>query len=217
MSTNFDGVDSPGFQWISVGSGIEHAEGGGTPEGERCHGFQIWLRMPIAKMEDDPRYGTVAPSEIPVAKLDGGLVRVIAGKLADVVGPAKFSVNVQMLDVELEPGVEWTYECPQDMDNVIFYAFKGSAVLNGMESIKAQHACLFEVGKSRVAHIQSGKDGYRMMVFTGKMTKEKILWHGPFVCTSRKNLDDCFRQYQRGEFPPKRVPWDYKDARKIPK
>lgn len=25
--------DSPGFQWISVGSGIEHAEGGGTEKG----------------------------------------------------------------------------------------------------------------------------------------------------------------------------------------
>ena len=24
----------PGFQWISVGSGIEHAEGGGTPKGQ---------------------------------------------------------------------------------------------------------------------------------------------------------------------------------------
>ncbi|KAH8060468.1 quercetin 2,3-dioxygenase [Aureococcus anophagefferens] len=41
---------SPGFQWMSVGSGVEHAEGGGTPAGERTHGFQIWLKMPRAKM-----------------------------------------------------------------------------------------------------------------------------------------------------------------------
>ena len=32
---------SPGFQWLSVGSGIEHAEGGGTPAGESERGLQI--------------------------------------------------------------------------------------------------------------------------------------------------------------------------------
>merc|ERR1719150_1379607 len=87
---NRETFESPGFQWISVGSGIEHAEGGGTPLGERCHGFQIWLRMPIARMEDDPRYGTVKPADIPVAPLENGVVRVIAGPLDGVVGPAKF-------------------------------------------------------------------------------------------------------------------------------
>merc|ERR1719277_1258451 len=73
--------DSPGFQWLSVGSGIEHAEGGGTPIGQNTHGFQIWLRMPTANMEDDPRYGVVNPPEIPAVPLDDGLVRVIAGSL----------------------------------------------------------------------------------------------------------------------------------------
>lgn len=35
-----------GMQWISVGSGIEHAEGGGTPEGMKNCGFQIWVNVP---------------------------------------------------------------------------------------------------------------------------------------------------------------------------
>ena len=30
------------------GSGIEHAEGGGTPKGESTHGFQIWVNVPAA-------------------------------------------------------------------------------------------------------------------------------------------------------------------------
>merc|ERR1712083_131744 len=105
------GFDAPGFQWLSVGSGIEHAEGGGTPAGQSTHGFQIWLRMPIERMEDDPRYGTVSGDQIPCVNLDQGRVRVIAGPLGDVVGPAEFSVTVQMLDVELEPGAEWMYTC----------------------------------------------------------------------------------------------------------
>jgi redox-sensitive bicupin YhaK (pirin superfamily) len=58
---------SPGMQWISVGSGIEHAEGtdplgdcdsllgGGTPEGEYDHGFQIWVNVPRERKMDDPK------------------------------------------------------------------------------------------------------------------------------------------------------------------
>lgn len=213
---NRETFDSPGFQWISVGSGIEHAEGGGTPAGERCHGFQIWLRMPSARMEDDPRYGTVAPADIPTINLDKGLVRVIAGPLGDVVGPARFAVTVQMLDVELEPNAEWAYTCPDNMDNVIFYAFKGSGVINSMETLRAQQACRFDTSGPKTAMITAGRDGYRGLVFTGKMTKEKILWQGPFVCSSRANLQSCYAKYQSGAFPPKRAPWDYRDVRKKP-
>jgi len=77
---------SPGFQWISVGSGIEHAEGGGTPDGERMHGFQIWINVPRAHKLDDPAYGTADPGTIP--ELDLG-VGVGSGRL--LAGPNPFS------------------------------------------------------------------------------------------------------------------------------
>jgi len=208
---------SPGFQWLSVGSGIEHAEGGGTPAGERTHGFQIWMRMPVANMEDDPRYGTVEPADIPTVQIDKGLVRVIAGALNGVMGPARFSVTVQMLEVELEPGAEWSYTVPDNMDNAIFYCFKGGATINRRETIKSQQCCRFDTSGARTALITAGGDGYRCMVFTGKMTKEKIIWHGPFVCSSRQNLESTFQKYNRGQFPPKRVSWDYKDVRQKPR
>jgi len=214
---NRETFEGPGFQWMSVGSGIEHAEGGGTPKGQNTHGFQIWLRMPLGNMEDDPRYGTVNPSDIPTIKLDKGLVRVIAGTLGETIGPAKFAVTVQILDVELAPGEDWSYTCPENMDNVIFYAFKGSALINGETPIRAQQVCRFDTSGSRTASLSPGSDGYRGMVFTGKMTKEKVIWHGPFVCSSKANLQSCFQKYQDGEFPPKRVPYDYKDVSKKPK
>eukprot|EP00440_Ansanella_granifera_P036875 gb/GFBE01040004.1/.p1 GENE.gb/GFBE01040004.1/~~gb/GFBE01040004.1/.p1 ORF type:complete len:308 (+),score=63.24 gb/GFBE01040004.1/:1-924(+) len=213
---NRETFDSPGFQWLSVGSGIEHAEGGGTPKGERTHGFQIWLRMPKDKMEDDPRYGTVAPSEIPLVKLDNGLVRVISGSVGEVVGPARFAVAAQILDVELEPGAEWSYTCPDNMDNAMFYAFKGSATVNGSTGLKAQQIVRFDTSGVRSAFLTAGSEGYRGMVFTGKMTKETIVWHGPFVASDRANLQQIFRTFQTGEFPPKRASWDYKDVRKKP-
>ena len=43
---------TPGAQWISVGSGIEHAEGGGTPAGVAQEGFQC-----VAGSPRPPRIG----------------------------------------------------------------------------------------------------------------------------------------------------------------
>lgn len=216
---NRETFDSPGFQWISVGSGIEHAEGGGTPAGERTHGFQIWLRMPLARMEDDPRYGTVNPSEIPVVELPSGQgrVRVVAGSLEGTAGPAEFAVDVQILDVELEPGAEWAYTCPEGMDNAMLYAFKGGATVNGDKELAAQQVCRFDTSGPQTAVLIAGGSGYRGMVFTGKMTREKVIWHGPFVCASRESVRECMDKYNRGSFPPKRVPWDYRDVSKKPK
>ena len=52
---NRETFKAPGIQWISVGSGVEHAEGGGTPKGEMDAGFQIWLNTPSSKKMDAPR------------------------------------------------------------------------------------------------------------------------------------------------------------------
>ena len=52
---NRESFATPGMQWISCGSGIEHAEAGGTPEGEDMTGFQIWINVPSSRKMDDPR------------------------------------------------------------------------------------------------------------------------------------------------------------------
>jgi redox-sensitive bicupin YhaK (pirin superfamily) len=75
---------SPGMQWISVGSGIEHAEGGGTPAGEYQDGFQIWVNVPSSRKMDDPRYGTEPPENLPILNHTPGVTgRLLAGKFED--------------------------------------------------------------------------------------------------------------------------------------
>ena len=49
---NRETFDAPGMQWVSVGSGIEHAEAGGTPAGQRTTGFQLWINVPSDRKMD---------------------------------------------------------------------------------------------------------------------------------------------------------------------
>ena len=210
---------APGFQWLSVGSGIEHAEGGGTPAGESERGLQIWLRMPAARMRDAPRYGTVGPEQIPVETIDrnGSFARVIAGRYRLKRGPARFAVNVQILDIELKPDTEFLYERPPHMDNVMFYCLDGGGRLNGANTLYQRQICRFDTttGKVKVS-VSASSGGMRFMVFAGVSLKEPLTWHGPFVCADRGQLEEVFRQHQAGAFPPVRVPWDYKDASAAP-
>ena len=39
-----------------------------------------------------------------------------------------------------------------------------------------------------------GGSGFRALVFTGKQTREKLVWHGPFVCADKQQLMGCFSQ-----------------------
>ena len=106
---------TPGMQWVSCGSGIEHAEGGATPKGETTAGFQIWINVPPGRKMEEPRYGTNPPSDIPcvpcgVSKDNGNMsdaasVRVLAGEAFGKRGPfATGHAKVTMLDFELLPG-----------------------------------------------------------------------------------------------------------------
>jgi redox-sensitive bicupin YhaK (pirin superfamily) len=81
------------MQWISVGSGIEHAEGGGTPIGQVEQGFQIWCNSPGVHKMDDPRYGTEDPSSLVHFKpTDNVQIRVLAGNIGDMKGKYLYSL-----------------------------------------------------------------------------------------------------------------------------
>ena len=158
-------------------------------------------------MRDAPRYGTVGPEQIPVETIDrnGSFARVVAGRYRLKRGPARFAVNVQILDIELKPDTEFLYERPPNMDNVMFYCLDGGGRLNGANTLYQRQICRFDTttGKVKVS-VSASSGGMRFMVFAGVALREPLTWHGPFVCADRGQLEEVFRQHQAGAFPPVR-------------
>lgn len=94
-----ESVPAPAVQWLSAGSGIMHAEGGGTPAGEPFEGFQIWVNTPSALKMADPRYGTHPGEQLPLLQLAGGAtVRLLAGAVGGARGPLAADADVGMFD-----------------------------------------------------------------------------------------------------------------------
>jgi hypothetical protein len=66
-------------QWMTAGRGIVHSE---MPEQEEglMQGFQLWVNLPASEKMTAPRYQDIAPERVPEVAVEGGEVRVLAGR-----------------------------------------------------------------------------------------------------------------------------------------
>ena len=211
--------DAPGLQWASVGSGIEHAEAGGTPAGDFMEGFQLWLNVPADRKFDAPRYGT--HSNLPVVDLGGGATaRLLAGPLLGEVGPFNTVQHVLMADVDLPPGVHTTIKIPSDMQTVMTYCYKGRALVGSEDTPVPMHQIALLDGADpagpREVQLKGGEAGSSVMIFAGVRINQPVVWHGSFVLSTEQQIRDVIGAYRSGKFPPVRAPFDYKRLAAFP-
>jgi redox-sensitive bicupin YhaK (pirin superfamily) len=186
-------------QWMTAARGIIHSEMPKQEEG-LMWGFQLWVNLPAKDKLGDPRYQDIDPSEIPEQPLaDGGVVRVVAGRFADRVGPVGgVATEPMMLDVGLPAGGSLDVPIPAGHAGFA-YVFEGRATLGDRETaVERGHlAVLAREGDGlRIAAV--GQDGTRVLVVTGKPIGEPVARYGPFVMNTREELEQAFRDYQSG-------------------
>jgi quercetin 2,3-dioxygenase len=223
---NRETYETPGMQWMSTGSGVEHAEGGASTKGELVEGFQIWINTPSDRKGDDPRYGTVPAEKMPLLKLGGddqdnkSTARILAGEFMGARGPFETVQPVQMVDFHIDVDTTVSFDIADNLDTAMLYVYDGKIQLLSADndqntSVDGGHVVLFDADSTQRRGVQltTPKDGKaRAVLFTGKKLREPIAWHGPIVMNTKDQLMTIFRQIQTGQFPPKRVPWDYKRA-----
>eukprot|EP01006_Ploeotia_vitrea_P029715 TRINITY_DN6219_c0_g1_i1.p1 TRINITY_DN6219_c0_g1~~TRINITY_DN6219_c0_g1_i1.p1 ORF type:complete len:339 (+),score=-15.41 TRINITY_DN6219_c0_g1_i1:67-1083(+) len=204
---------SPGMQWIRVGSGIEHAEGGGTPAGDTTQGFQIWVNVPSARKMDDPQYGVNPPETIPKLSNGNGMkARLLSGRMNDLQGPFNTVTDTQMIDYMLDPNFSHEHEVPNHLNNCLIYVYKGKGLINNQNVVKNDIVHLDATDQNhRKFTLQSdNNDELAVIMFAGKKLNEPIAWHGPFVMNTDAEIDQTISDYRRGKFLIKRAAWDYK-------
>lgn len=211
------GIVRPGgLQWMRTGSGVEHAEGGGNPEGARKHGFQIWINLPGTLKMSDPDYGTVQPEDIPeVLAESGALTRSLAGA-----GGASFQSreDVHIADCELPPSVLHRHVFPRGVDRIILYIYRGHGVVAGrmvgsQQGVVLDASSCTELSESQCfVVLRSQELGLGVMVFAGRQLKEPIAWQGPIVMNTDHEIRSAFSELRRGMFYRKKVSYDYHAA-----
>ena len=102
-------IEPGALNWMTAGAGIVHSERtppdlAATPH--RMHGLQLWAALPRAHEEDAASFSHTPASAIPVATLDGAVVKVLIGSAFGHTSPVPAFGQTLYLDIELQAGRE---------------------------------------------------------------------------------------------------------------
>ena len=204
------GLLEPGsVQWMTAGRGIIHSEMPEQQEG-RMAGFQLWVNLAARDKMIAPTYRDVAPADVPVLALPGGVsVRVIAGEALGVAGAISRPITEPLLlDITLPPGTSIDVPVPAG-HNAFVYAFGAAAVAVGAA---LGDAAPRRVDSERMAILANDAqaDGVRLaaaggldqtarvLLVAGRPLHEPIAQHGPFVMNTTLELRQAMADFQSG-------------------
>jgi redox-sensitive bicupin YhaK (pirin superfamily) len=198
------GVIGPGdVQWMTAGAGIVHEEYHErefTRRGGRMHMMQLWVNLPKKDKGAKPGYQGITNEQIPTVTLEGGAgtVRIIAGEYAGTRGPAKTFTPVTLLDVNLEAGGHLPVTLPST-HNALAIVTTGR-VRTGDREATAGELVLFANDGATLELVASEKA--HVLLLAGEPIDEPIVQYGPFVMNTPQEIEQAFRDFQRGKFGP---------------
>jgi redox-sensitive bicupin YhaK (pirin superfamily) len=215
---NSGAITSGEVQWMTAGSGIIHQEMPKGDEAGRMHGFQLWANLPSSLKMTAPRYQEVKAGDIPeVTDDDGTRVRIVCGRFWGKRGPVEgIAADPIYLDVSVPPGKKKTL--PVAMTHHAFaYVFAGSGKfcnasgplavptegVGWMDTAPPAQAdnrslVLFDSGDDIA--VQTGDEGVRFLLVSGKPLEEPVAWYGPIVMNTQQELREAFEDLERGTF-----------------
>lgn len=196
-STGGSGLLRPGgAQLMNAGSGIVHEEMP-VPEqleaGGPIEGVQLWINLPRAEKGSAPGYTDLQPEAMPWVAVDGGRIRVLAGTLAGVTGPAHTPARIAYAHLELEAGARFEQALPAGWTAAVV-PLHGAVILAGQV-----------VPADTVARLGDGDtlglvaaEATSLMLLAGEPLREPIAHYGPFVMNTREEIEQAIQDYQQG-------------------
>lgn len=193
------GVIGPGdVQWMTAAAGVVHEEKherefarrGGT-----LQMVQLWVNLPRAEKLGTPRYQEIHAEAIPVVAGRGVKLRVIAGEHGGARGPARTSTPLELFDLRLEAGAEWSAELPRGHTAAVV-VLSGKASVNGSRPFADAEMALLDLEGNRVRVAAEAET--IALVLGGQPLGEAVIAHGPFVMNTDKEIQQAIRDYQTG-------------------
>ena len=185
-------------QWMTAASGIIHEEKherAFSRRGGQLDFVQLWVNLPAKDKMSPPRYQDIASSRIPTAALPGGgQLRVIAGDLAGLHGPANTFSPIVVADLTLTGGQSETLAFPAEYALMV-YVLSGAATVNGEKIDRGQIALTNTDGDSITL---SSTAEAKLLILAGEPIRESLAVYGPFVMNTREEILVAFDDFQQG-------------------
>jgi redox-sensitive bicupin YhaK (pirin superfamily) len=202
-SVGNSGLIGPGdVQWMTAAAGILHEEFHSpayTRSGGPFEMVQLWVNLPAKHKMSAPRYQTLLNASIPRIEIAGGAgsVRVIAGEFAGRQGPAATFSQVNVWDVRLKGGHAVTLSVP-DGHNAALAVLRGEVSANASRKVGAAELVVLSAAGNEVS-IEAASDA-TFLLLSGEPLLEPVVGYGPFVMTSRQEIETAIDDFNRGKF-----------------
>ncbi|HEY2509772.1 MAG TPA: pirin family protein [Polyangiaceae bacterium] len=202
-STGQAGVIEPGdVQWMTAGAGIlhkEYHEKNFARRGGPMHMMQLWVNLPRASKMTAPGYQAITGGKMGIVELPdgGGVVRLIAGELNGVRGPAKTFTPINLWDIQLNARGVLDASFPA-RQNTGFLVLEGKVVVNGKTEASSGQLVLF-ANEGEDVRIVAGEKAH-LLLLNGEPIDEPVVQYGPFVMNTAQEIREAIYDFNSGKF-----------------
>jgi redox-sensitive bicupin YhaK (pirin superfamily) len=178
-------VSAGGAQWMTAGRGIVHSEQplpDGTSEVVQ-HGVQLWTSLPRALKMMPPRYQRIDAAAIAERELPGARLRVIAGEVDGVHGPAETLMPAFLAHVTVQPGAAVAIAIAP-CHEAAAYVIEGEGDFGHGVRAKTGELVVFADAGATLPLGNGGTHPLELLVLGGAAAEGPLVFHGPFVMNS---------------------------------
>ena len=189
-------------QWMTAGNGILHKEfhekefslKGGT-----LHGAQLWVNLPAQYKSVPPAYQDISAAKIPELLLpdEKGRIRIIAGELDGIKGPAHTFTRINIFDIHAAANAHKKIVLPEG-DNTAVLVLKGTVMLNDAQLLRTGEMAILSSIETDVELLTNNES--HLLILSGEPIDEPIAAYGPFVMNTQEEIREAFRDFELGKF-----------------
>jgi redox-sensitive bicupin YhaK (pirin superfamily) len=205
-------VIRPGdVNWMVAGRGIVHSER--TPEplrasGGPVHGLQTWVALPADHEEMEPRFEHHPEATLPVVKLPGARLRVVAGEAYGQMAPTRVLSPTLYVHAHLDAGAKLVVT-HEHAERAVYVA-SGEASVGG-HVMSGGTLVVLEPGTP--AEIHASRETEAFLVGGEPLESPRhIDWN--FVSSSKERIERAKDDWRAGRFP--KVPGDEIEFLRLP-
>lgn len=172
--------------WMTAGKGVVHSEKVTEKvleSGQRLHGLQVWVALPIEHEEIEPRFEHYAAGDIPAVNRDRAEIRVIIGSAFGVSSPVKTESEMLYIEAKLDGGA--TLELPTAEELAVFVV-DGDVAVDGQTVAPGALAVVHTDSKA----LSAGTDAHLVLCGGDALEGDRIVWWN-FVSSSRERLQQA--------------------------
>ena len=201
-STGGGGVIKQGdVQWMTAGAGVTHQEFHSkefSQKGGLFEMVQLWVNLPKAHKNTQPKYQHLPKERIPVVSIGDGEARIIAGEYENARGAASTFTPLNVWDISIKEDGKITLDLPAS-HSLSLVILRGNVIINNSQKASETQLVRFENASGAVIIKAMGGEA-KILLLSGEPIDEPVVGYGPFVMNTKEEINQAIDDYRRGEF-----------------